>query len=129
MYVILLLFQDLTAEMKLEDFTGKSLLAIEVFGLSIQALKSHMMNALEKEGTKIKPHEIRWVLTVPAIWPESAKQFMRKSAERVFRFQQIKIIYYYHMKVDYDLISLIKAFTTVSNKAVLSFAVSGIESK
>jgi hypothetical protein len=57
MYVILLLFQDLTAEMKLEDFTGKSLLAIEVFGLSIQALKSHMMNALEKEGTKIKPHD------------------------------------------------------------------------
>jgi hypothetical protein len=33
------------------------------------------------------------------------------------------------MKVDYDLISLIKAFKTVSNKAVLSFAVSGIESK
>ena len=30
MYVILLLFQDLTAEMKLEDVTGKSLLAIEV---------------------------------------------------------------------------------------------------
>jgi hypothetical protein len=28
--------------MKLEDVTGKSLLAIEVFGLSIQALKSHL---------------------------------------------------------------------------------------
>ena len=87
------------------------------------------MNALENEGTTIKPHEIRWVLTVPAIWPESAKQFMRKSAEKVFRIQQIKIIYYYHKKVDYYLISLIKAFTTVSNKAVLSFAVSGIDSK
>ena len=68
--------------MKLEDVTGKSLLAIEVFGLSIQALTSHMQNLLDNEGTKIKPHEIKWVLTVPAIWPDSAKQFMRKSAEK-----------------------------------------------
>ena len=82
--------------MKLEDVTGKSLLAIEVFGLSIQALTSHMQKLLDKEGTIIKPHEIKWVLTVPAIWPDSAKQFMRKSAEKVFRIHEIVInIYYY----------------------------------
>ena len=78
--------------MQLEDVTGKSLMAIEVFGLSIQALTSHMQKLLDKEGTIVKPHEIKWVLTVPAIWPDSAKQFMRKSAEKVYRIQQQNII-------------------------------------
>ena len=77
--------------MKLEDVTGKSLLAIEVFGLSIQALTSHMQKLLDKEGTNVKPHEIKWVLTVPAIWPDSAKQFMRKSAENVYRKRRYQI--------------------------------------
>jgi hypothetical protein len=71
--------------MKLEDVTGKSLLAIEVFGLLIRALKSHLLERLYHGGTDIKPHEIKWVLTVPAIWPDSAKQFMRISAEKVYR--------------------------------------------
>ena len=74
--------KGLAADMKLEDVTGKSLLAIKVFGLSLRALTSHMLKLLESEGTNIKPREIKWVLTVPAIWPDSAKQFMRKSAEK-----------------------------------------------
>lgn len=28
--------------------------------------------------------DVFWVLTVPAIWSDKAKQFMRKSAEEVF---------------------------------------------
>jgi hypothetical protein len=31
----------------------------------------------------IEPKDIRWVLTVPAIWSDAAKQFMRKSANLV----------------------------------------------
>lgn len=82
--------------MKLEDVTGKSFLTIEVFGLLIQALTSHIRKPLDKEGTDIKPHEIKWVLTVPAIWSDSAKQFMRKNAENVYRVHQFVInIYYY----------------------------------
>jgi hypothetical protein len=81
--------------MKLEDMTGKSLLAIEMLGLSIQALKRHIQKLLDNEGTNIKSHKIKWVLTVPAIWPDSAKQCMRKSAGKVHRIQQITIIYYY----------------------------------
>jgi DNA-binding transcriptional ArsR family regulator len=48
--------------MKLEDVTGKSLLAIKVFGLSLRALTSHMLKLLESEGTNIKPREIKWVI-------------------------------------------------------------------
>lgn len=67
--------------MILEDITGKSVRAIDVFALSIKELKTHLLKALETQGTKVKTSEVQWVLTVPAIWTENAKQFMRKSAE------------------------------------------------
>jgi hypothetical protein len=38
---------------------------------------------LEERGMEIEPEAIRWVLTVPAIWSDAAKQFMRKSANLV----------------------------------------------
>ena len=83
-------------KMELEDVTGKPLLAIDVFAMSIKALKSHMLKVLDKEGNTIEPHEIKWVLTVPAIWDDSAKLFMRKSAEKVSRLQKFKISYNIH---------------------------------
>ncbi|XP_063409591.1 heat shock 70 kDa protein 12B-like [Mytilus trossulus] len=66
----------------IEDITGKSVLAMDVFSLSIQALKDHLMELLGKRGTTMTVKDIRWVLTVPAIWTDAAKQFMRKSAEK-----------------------------------------------
>ena len=73
-------------KMQLEDVTGKSLLAINVFSLFIKALKGHMLEHLLRPVRGIEPHEIKWVLTVPAIWDDSAKLFMRKSAEKVCLF-------------------------------------------
>ena len=32
----------------------------------------------------MQDENIEWVLTVPAIWDDPAKQFMRKAAEKVF---------------------------------------------
>ncbi|CAC5363488.1 unnamed protein product [Mytilus coruscus] len=64
----------------IEDIAGKPMAAIDVFTLSIKALVKHLMALLEKQGTGVKAEEIRWVLTVPAIWTDSAKQFMRKGA-------------------------------------------------
>ena len=69
--------------MPLEDITGRTLPAIDVFSMSIKALKDHLLAELEKQGTGLKADEIKWVLTVPAIWSDSAKQFMRASAEKV----------------------------------------------
>ncbi|CAC5408538.1 unnamed protein product [Mytilus coruscus] len=68
--------------MVLEDITGKPVPAIDVFALSIKALVKHLMDALETRGTGVKPNDIQWVLTVPAIWTDNSKQFMRKSAEK-----------------------------------------------
>ena len=59
------------------------MLALEVFGESIRYLKDH---ALCQLGGTFDDDDIRWVLTVPAIWDDSAKQFMRLAAEMVFTF-------------------------------------------
>jgi len=34
-------------------------------------------------GTQVKERDISWVLTVPAIWSDGSKQFMREAAEMV----------------------------------------------
>lgn len=69
--------------MVLEDISGKSVPAIEVFGLSIKSLVNHLTDLLDKQGTGMDNSEIQWVLTVPAIWTDAAKQIMRKSAVKV----------------------------------------------
>jgi mannitol-1-phosphate/altronate dehydrogenase len=56
---------------------------MKVFGTSIRALMNHMFLTITARGIEIDPKDIRWVLTVPAIWSDAAKQFMRKSANLV----------------------------------------------
>lgn len=74
--------KNIKSEMVLEDITGKPVPAIDIFSLSIHALVKHLMGLLHTQGTGLDIHEIRWVLTVPAIWSDAAKSFMRKSAEK-----------------------------------------------
>lgn len=70
-------------ELLLEDITGKPMPTIDVFTLSIMAMKDHLMSYLIKQGTKLELNDIRWVLSVPAIWTDISKQFMRESAVKV----------------------------------------------
>ena len=69
--------------MVLEDITGKTLSAVDVFTLSIKALVDHLLSKLKKQGNIIHKDEVQWILTVLAIWTDTAKQFMRTSAEKV----------------------------------------------
>lgn len=57
--------------------------AMKVFGEVIKYLKGHLLGALKKRGTLVDNSDIHWVLTVPAIWADSAKQFMREAAYEV----------------------------------------------
>lgn len=66
------------------DIKGNSMPAVDVFSVSIRALKSHVMKRLRNQGSSITDNDIKWVLTVPAIWTDKAKLFMRKAAEKVF---------------------------------------------
>ncbi|KAK3584377.1 hypothetical protein CHS0354_001304 [Potamilus streckersoni] len=75
--------KELNTDILLEDAKGKQMLAVEVFSKSLTYIKWHMLRAL---GNNLEyepdPQSIRWVLTVPAIWDENAKQFMREVAYR-----------------------------------------------
>ncbi|XP_069131205.1 heat shock 70 kDa protein 12B-like [Argopecten irradians] len=65
----------------IEDDQGQSMQAIKVFTAVIKYLKDHLMKTCNNQMTGIKPADILWVLTVPAIWSDASKQFMREAAE------------------------------------------------
>ncbi|XP_063399971.1 heat shock 70 kDa protein 12A-like [Mytilus trossulus] len=69
-----------TSDMPLADENGKMLLAETVFAKAISALKDEFEEAIKTTGIDLNDEDIRWVITVPAIWSEAAKQFMRKCA-------------------------------------------------
>ena len=75
------LIQNVTRDMVLKDKTGKTCSAVEVFTLSIKAFVDRLMKGLKRERTK--HDEVLWVLTVPSVWTDSAKQLIRESAEKV----------------------------------------------
>ncbi|XP_061164545.1 uncharacterized protein LOC133173581 [Saccostrea echinata] len=74
--------QTFDKEMEIKDHLGHSAKAIDVFFIAIKYLKDECTLLLNEKNMMVADEEIRWILTVPAIWDESAKQFMRKAAER-----------------------------------------------
>ena len=62
---------------------GRPFKALDVFERSIKFLKKECNNCLEENNFKVSDDEIQWILSVPHIWDESAKQFMRTAAEKV----------------------------------------------
>ena len=77
--------QHLQHDTEIEDALGKSLSAQTVFSLCIKYLKDDLVKVVENRftGEELTENDIKWVLTVPAIWNDAAKQFMRESAELV----------------------------------------------
>ena len=49
----------------------------------IKALKEECERTLNSKKNIVRPENIRWVLTVPALWTDAGKQFMRDAAEEV----------------------------------------------
>ncbi|XP_060556060.1 heat shock 70 kDa protein 12A-like [Ruditapes philippinarum] len=77
------LSEKINRNLMLEDETGRSLLAIDVFAMSIRFLKDDLLETCNKRiSGPIVAREVQWVLTVPAIWNDGAKQFMREAALR-----------------------------------------------
>ncbi len=70
--------------MELSAANGKKILAIKVFAHALKFFKDHCLQELsDQSSTKIVNEDIRWVITVPAIWRQPAKQFMRQAAYEV----------------------------------------------
>ena len=87
--------QGLTRESLLEDDKGKKMEAMKVCSAAIGYLKNHYCQLAKKQLADIEDSDIKWVLTVPAIWSDPSKQFMREAAEKV---SSLFIIYVGHSK-------------------------------
>ena len=57
---------------------------MKVFSLSIEYLKEHCLKTINDRGFTPKREDIKFVLTVPAIWNDISKQFMRTAAIKVW---------------------------------------------
>ncbi|ELT91702.1 hypothetical protein CAPTEDRAFT_166803 [Capitella teleta] len=72
---------DLNSETMLKASNGKRVPALEVFAHALRFFKEHALQELsDQSSTKFLNEDVRWVLTVPAIWRAHAKQFMRQAA-------------------------------------------------
>ncbi|KAL3878936.1 hypothetical protein ACJMK2_031260 [Sinanodonta woodiana] len=77
------LFKDksLTRKTIIDDEMGKKMAAIKVISLVIRYLKDDLCEQVKlKIAGTLLVEDIQWVLTVPAIWNDKARQFMREAA-------------------------------------------------
>lgn len=74
------------------DVTGKELPAIKVFTESIRFLKDHFLEMFTDKKLGFTINDVFFVITVPAIWSDAAKQFMRVASEKVIYLQLIDIV-------------------------------------
>ena len=61
---------------------GKSLPAVNVYAMTLKYLKDTATEWLDKQ-VKNPMRKIQWIVTVPAIWSDAAKEIMRKAAVKV----------------------------------------------
>ncbi|VDI13472.1 Hypothetical predicted protein [Mytilus galloprovincialis] len=74
----------------IEDESGFEMKAIEVFTIAIQYLKEQIIMKLKQTLKAVDGSDIHFVLTVPGIWEDRAKFFMRKAAEKASIRDKIK---------------------------------------
>lgn len=66
-----------------KDKNGREANAMLIFTLSIRYLKDHLLEVIRSLSDKTNVDDIDFVLTVPAIWSETTKLFMREAAIQV----------------------------------------------
>ena len=77
--------QDFSPTHMLTSLNGKKMPAINVIAEALAFLKTELLKYIKsKTGIELSTNEIRWVLTVPAIWTMGARHVMRKAAYKVY---------------------------------------------
>jgi hypothetical protein len=85
-FIFLICFRQIDqglAELILKDDQGRPKLALTVFADSICYLKKEMFAVFEKQGMDVLSEEVRFVVTVPAIWDDGSRGFMINAAIEV----------------------------------------------
>ncbi|CAC5422722.1 unnamed protein product [Mytilus coruscus] len=81
LYEAVVLGKDIRDDFKIEEMNGKKVSAKRVFRLAIEFLKKHLLDQFKKRNLGVNNDLVKWVITVPAIWNDACKQFMRQAAE------------------------------------------------
>ncbi|XP_063324930.1 heat shock 70 kDa protein 12A-like [Pelmatolapia mariae] len=68
--------KKLNSEVTIEAANGRSMKALKVFAEALRYLKEDALKFISENSAS----DFTWVVTVPAIWDPSAKQFMREAA-------------------------------------------------
>jgi hypothetical protein len=72
---------NLNIDTELTASNGQKVNALKVFGNALRFFRNHALREIsDQSGTLIVADDVKWVITVPAIWQEPAKQFMRIAA-------------------------------------------------
>uniref|UniRef100_A0A452HY50 Heat shock protein family A (Hsp70) member 12A n=1 Tax=Gopherus agassizii TaxID=38772 RepID=A0A452HY50_9SAUR len=76
--------KKITSNMELKADNGKKFPALKVFSESLRYMKDHALNTILEASsqTVYDTEDVTWVITVPAIWDASARQFMRLAAKK-----------------------------------------------
>ena len=77
--------QEISRDTTVVAANGKTLPALTVFSTTLRYFRDHAMRELtDATGrSKVDVGDVRWVITVPAIWRQQSKQFMREAAYMV----------------------------------------------
>lgn len=80
------LMQGIDKDMMLKDINGREMKASDIFACCIEYIKNKVFVRVEEAVRGLTEEQIHWMITVPAIWNESARQFMREAATKVCLF-------------------------------------------
>ncbi|XP_052795672.1 heat shock 70 kDa protein 12A-like [Mya arenaria] len=72
----------ITFDSKIPDERGRELSAILVFSRAIAYMKMKIFEVVSERFPKLREDDIYYVMTCPAIWSETSKQFMSDAAEK-----------------------------------------------
>lgn len=104
----------------IEDVLGKKKTAFDIFSMSIKYLKQEAEKLMLEKGQKVVKENISWIITVPAIWTDAAKQFMRQAAEEVDVLIRKSFIYHdyllYIVNLNFSVIIILISYQTNSEK-------------
>jgi len=69
-----------------EDINGKRMPAMTIFSMAINYMREHLIGLIKNRIPEIEQSDVMFIITVPAIWNDASKQFMRKAAVAVSSF-------------------------------------------
>nr|CAD7199904.1 unnamed protein product [Timema douglasi] len=73
--------QDVNRMTGVRAANGEVLPVLTVFAHALRHLKNQVLRELsDQAGSRVDPREVRWVVTVPAMWRQPSKQLVREAA-------------------------------------------------